>query len=97
MSAGHRRLVGRRRFLVQAGRGALGVAVLGLAGCSGSGETGDGTGPASNPSFTEDPAAARATVRELARLQPRTILVGHGDPIRRDAADALARLAASLG
>jgi len=51
----------------------------------------------SNPSFTEDPDAARATVRKLARLQPRTILVGHGDPIRRDAADALARLAASLG
>jgi hypothetical protein len=42
-------LVGRRRFLVQAGRGALGIAVLGLAGCSGSGETGDGTGPASTP------------------------------------------------
>ena len=38
MSAGHSRLVGRRQFLVQAGRGALGIAVLGLAGCGTKGE-----------------------------------------------------------
>jgi glyoxylase-like metal-dependent hydrolase (beta-lactamase superfamily II) len=51
----------------------------------------------SNPAFTEDADAARATVGKLARLRPGTILVGHGDPIRHDAADALARLARSLG
>lgn len=51
----------------------------------------------SNPAFTEDEDAAKATVGKLARLRPGTILVGHGDPIRRDAADALARLADSLG
>jgi glyoxylase-like metal-dependent hydrolase (beta-lactamase superfamily II) len=51
----------------------------------------------SNPAFTEDEDAAKASVAKLARLRPGTILVGHGDPIRRDAADALTRLADSLG
>jgi glyoxylase-like metal-dependent hydrolase (beta-lactamase superfamily II) len=51
----------------------------------------------SNPAFTEDADAAKATVGKLARLRPGTILVGHGDPIRRDAADALTQLADSLG
>lgn len=51
----------------------------------------------SNPQFTQDEAAATATVGKLARLRPRTILVGHGNPIDDDAAGALQRLAASLG
>jgi glyoxylase-like metal-dependent hydrolase (beta-lactamase superfamily II) len=51
----------------------------------------------SNPQFTEDKDAAVASVRTLADLRPRTILVGHGDPVVRGAADALQRLAASLG
>jgi hypothetical protein len=36
-------------------------------------------------------------VRRLAELEPRTILVGHGDPILRGASDALQELASSLG
>ncbi|MGA8993403.1 MAG: MBL fold metallo-hydrolase [Nocardioidaceae bacterium] len=50
----------------------------------------------SNPQFTEDATAADASVRALARLQPRTILVGHGAPVVEGAAAALDRLAASL-
>ncbi len=50
----------------------------------------------SNPQFTEDKDAAVASVRRLADLRPRTILVGHGDPVVRGAADALQRLASSL-
>lgn len=50
----------------------------------------------SNPQFTEDEAAAAASVRKLAALQPRTILVGHGDPVA-DGAAALEQLAAGLG
>jgi glyoxylase-like metal-dependent hydrolase (beta-lactamase superfamily II) len=51
----------------------------------------------SNPQFTEDKAAATASVRKLARLAPRTILVGHGDPVVKDATATLQKLAASLG
>jgi glyoxylase-like metal-dependent hydrolase (beta-lactamase superfamily II) len=51
----------------------------------------------SNPQFTEDQAAAAASVRKLAQLQPRTILVGHGDPVVDGASDALRALASSLG
>ena len=51
----------------------------------------------SNPQFTEDEAAAARSVRRLAELEPRTILVGHGDPILRGASDALQELASSLG
>lgn len=51
----------------------------------------------SNPQFTEDEAAAAASVRKLARLAPRTILVGHGDPVVEDATTMLQKLAASLG
>jgi len=51
----------------------------------------------SNPQFTEDEAAAAASVRKLARLAPRTILVGHGDPVLEDATVMLQKLAASLG
>jgi glyoxylase-like metal-dependent hydrolase (beta-lactamase superfamily II) len=50
----------------------------------------------SNPQFTEDEEAAAASVRKLARLAPRTILVGHGAPVQRDAAAALQELASSL-
>jgi glyoxylase-like metal-dependent hydrolase (beta-lactamase superfamily II) len=50
----------------------------------------------SNPQFTEDEAAAAASVRKLARLEPRTILVGHGDPLEDGASAALRDLASSL-
>jgi len=50
----------------------------------------------SNPQFTEDKAAAVASVRKLARLTPRTILVGHGEPLTDGAAAALQKLASSL-
>jgi glyoxylase-like metal-dependent hydrolase (beta-lactamase superfamily II) len=50
----------------------------------------------SSPQFTEDEAAAVASVRKMARLQPRTILVGHGDPVVEGAASALEELASSL-
>jgi glyoxylase-like metal-dependent hydrolase (beta-lactamase superfamily II) len=50
----------------------------------------------SNPQFTEDEKAAAASVRKLARLAPRTILVGHGDPILEDASTMLEKLASSL-
>lgn len=51
----------------------------------------------SNPQFTEDEAAAAASVRRLADLEPRTILVGHGDPVVDGAAAALQQLAGGLG
>ncbi len=51
----------------------------------------------SNPEFTEDETAAAASVRKLARLAPRTILVGHGPPVTEGAARALDELSASLG
>jgi glyoxylase-like metal-dependent hydrolase (beta-lactamase superfamily II) len=51
----------------------------------------------SNPQFTEDEAEAARSVRRLAELEPRTILVGHGDPILRGASDALQQLASSVG
>jgi hypothetical protein len=41
-------------------------------------------------------AAADASVLKMAGLAPRTILVGHGDPITDGAAEALEQLAASL-
>jgi len=50
----------------------------------------------SNPQFTEDEGKARASVVKLARLQPATILVGHGPPITSGAAAELDRLADSL-
>jgi len=49
----------------------------------------------SNPQFTEDEAAAARSVSRLADLEPRTILVGHGDPILSGASDALHELASS--
>jgi glyoxylase-like metal-dependent hydrolase (beta-lactamase superfamily II) len=50
----------------------------------------------SNPQFTEDKAAAVASVRKLAQLAPRTILVGHGPPVLDGATAALSQLASSL-
>jgi glyoxylase-like metal-dependent hydrolase (beta-lactamase superfamily II) len=50
----------------------------------------------SSPEFTEDEAAAAASVRKLARLAPRTILVGHGEPVVDGAPAALEELARSL-
>ena len=50
----------------------------------------------SNPEFTEDEAAAAASVRKLAELAPKTILVGHGDPVVDRASAALSQLASSL-
>ncbi len=56
----------------------------------------DGRLSGSNPQFTEDDAAAAASVRVLVDLAPRTILVGHGPPVLDGAADALRQLADSL-
>jgi len=58
--------------------------------------TNEGRLAGSNPQFTEDEVAVAASVRKMARLQPRTILVGHGDPVVDDAAAELERLASSL-
>jgi glyoxylase-like metal-dependent hydrolase (beta-lactamase superfamily II) len=57
----------------------------------------DGGLAGSAPEFTEDEAAAAASVRKLAALAPRTILVGHGDPVTDGAADALQQLSSSMG
>jgi glyoxylase-like metal-dependent hydrolase (beta-lactamase superfamily II) len=56
----------------------------------------DGGLTGSNPQFTEDEAAAADSVRALARLRPRVILVGHGPPVERAAAAELQRLANTL-
>ena len=47
------------------------------------------------PDVTEDPTAAADSVRKMAALRPRVILVGHGPPVERDAASTLRRLANS--
>lgn len=47
----------------------------------------------SNPQFTEDKAAAVRSVRRLAELAPKAILVGHGEPVTGDATAALRKLA----
>lgn len=47
----------------------------------------------SNPQFTEDEQAAAESVRKLAEFSPEVILVGHGAPITRGAADQLRELA----
>lgn len=59
--------------------------------------TNEGELAGSNPEFTEDEAAATASVRKMAALAPRTILVGHGDPVTDDATATLQELASSLG
>jgi glyoxylase-like metal-dependent hydrolase (beta-lactamase superfamily II) len=56
----------------------------------------DGELAGSSPEFTEDQAAADASVLKMAGLAPRTILVGHGDPVTDGAAQALEQLASSL-
>ena len=50
----------------------------------------------SSPEFTEDEAAAAASVRRLSQLAPKTILVGHGEPVVDGASAALEELAQSL-
>lgn len=49
----------------------------------------------SNPQFTEDEQAAAESVRKLAELSPKVILVGHGAPVLQGAADQLRQLAGS--
>ncbi|HEX5861383.1 MAG TPA: MBL fold metallo-hydrolase [Nocardioides sp.] len=56
----------------------------------------DGGLAGSAPEFTENEAAAAASVLKMARLRPKTILVGHGEPIVDVGAAALERLASSL-
>lgn len=58
--------------------------------------TNDGGLSGSNPRFTEDEVAAVESVRKLASLEPRVILVGHGPPVESGASDRLRRLAGSL-
>ncbi len=48
------------------------------------------------PMVTPDQAAAADSVRKLAALDPRVILVGHGPPVEHDAAAKLRRLASTL-
>ncbi len=55
----------------------------------------DGSLSGSNPRFTEDQRAAAESVRKLAALEPRVILVGHGAPIERGASGLLSRLAST--
>lgn len=56
----------------------------------------DGILSGSLPMVTPDKAAAAASVRKLAALDPRVILVGHGPPVEHDAATKLRRLASTL-
>jgi glyoxylase-like metal-dependent hydrolase (beta-lactamase superfamily II) len=48
----------------------------------------------SNPRFTDDEAAAMASVAKLGALRFETLLVGHGDPITSGASELVAALAA---
>ena len=54
-----------------------------------------GTLQGSNPDFTADPAAAKASVAKLGALSFETLLVGHGEPILTDASAQVAALATS--
>ena len=54
-----------------------------------------GTLAGSNPSFTEDAAAAKATVVKLGALRFETLLVGHGEPILTGASTQVAALGAA--
>jgi glyoxylase-like metal-dependent hydrolase (beta-lactamase superfamily II) len=49
----------------------------------------------SDPRYTADQTAARASVKKLAALAPRVVLVGHGAPLERNAATELTALAAT--
>ena len=53
-----------------------------------------GTLAGSNPQFTEDAAAAKASIAKLGALQFDILLVGHGEPILEGAAGRVAALAA---
>lgn len=53
-----------------------------------------GTLAGSNPQFTEDAAAAKASIAKLGALQFDILLVGHGEPILEGAAGQVAALAA---
>ena len=53
-----------------------------------------GTLAGSNPSFTEDAAAAKASIAKLGALQFDILLVGHGEPILEGASAQVAALAA---
>ena len=57
--------------------------------------TSGGTLAGSNPSFTEDAAAAKASVVKMGQLTFETLLVGHGDPILEGASGQVAALAAA--
>ena len=57
--------------------------------------TSTGTLAGSNPSFTEDATAAKASVVKLGKLTFETLLVGHGEPILEGASAQVAALAAS--
>lgn len=46
--------------------------------------------------FTPDPAENRRSIRRLAELEPRLVLVGHGPPLKKDATGTLKRFAAGL-
>jgi glyoxylase-like metal-dependent hydrolase (beta-lactamase superfamily II) len=52
-----------------------------------------GTLAGSNPQFTEDAAAAQATIVKLGKLTFETLLVGHGEPILAGAAAQVKALA----
>jgi glyoxylase-like metal-dependent hydrolase (beta-lactamase superfamily II) len=52
-----------------------------------------GTLMGSNPQFTADPDAAKASVAKLGALSYETLLVGHGEPILAGASAQVAALA----
>ncbi len=54
-----------------------------------------GTLAGSNPSFTEDASAAKATIVKLGTLHFETLLVGHGEPILTGASAQVAALGAA--
>lgn len=58
--------------------------------------TNQGSLGGSPPEFTENAKNAADSVAKLAALKPEAILVGHGEPVEDDAADALQKLAKSL-
>lgn len=54
-----------------------------------------GTLAGSNPQFTDDAAAAKASIVKLGKLEFDILLVGHGEPILEGASDQVAALAAA--
>ena len=49
-----------------------------------------------NPEYTADMAQARESVKKLVKLKFERAFFGHGDPIEKGAAQAIAKLAGSL-